>query len=165
MEPLGRYLHQQGFSVWIPFLGSKAQDDIWLHDLGRLRTPPVLIGFSRGGLLALKAAISTAICGLVTINTPLDFGEEMDLPPAWRQELLRIRSLLARVTAPALIVQSVDDTVIDPGNGQLIYDLIGSCSKELWSCRGDHLVILRAGRQELFAKVATFAIGQRSVCR
>ncbi len=160
MEPMGRYLHRRGLSVWIPLLGEDAGDDLRQLCLGTWEQSPVVIGFSRGGLLALELGLSAVWPrALVTINAPLEFREGADVPRLWRKELARIRVSLPRVTVPSLIVQSDDDEIVSAAAGILIYESIASGCKELWSCPGDHMVILKSGREKLFDKIWEFVHG------
>lgn len=156
MEPLGRYLHQMGLAVWIPVVGDELETGDWECRLDSLQIPPVVIGFSRGGLVALDLALRRELRGVITINAPLEFYEEENVPVRWLEELRRIKDSLSKVTVPALIVQAEDDKVVPPNGGKRIYEAIGSRCKHYWSCQGDHMIILKAGREELFARVGQF---------
>ena len=88
LDPLARYLHQQGLTVHAPLLkghGTTPEEmsrttwvDWWASALKGYRLLKekgcrqlVVIGFSMGGLLALKLAQYQQVNGIVSLCTPL----------------------------------------------------------------------------------------------
>jgi carboxylesterase len=64
------------------------------------------------------------------------------------------RRALPRVTAPALVVQSLADTTVRPESGAIVYEELGSRDKKMvWLERSTHLATLDVERDVLAAEV------------
>ncbi|WNC31086.1 alpha/beta fold hydrolase [Thermosynechococcus sp. PKX82] len=71
--------------------------------------------------------------------------------------IAQVERELPLITTPALILQSLADTVVDPQGAQRIYEHLGSPEKELhWFKESDHLLPLDVEREQVFAKVVAF---------
>lgn len=69
----------------------------------------------------------------------------------------RARSLAEKVTSPALIVHTKDDSIVYPKSSQYVYDHIASTDKELAIYEnGEHLFVMTEQRYEPFDKIADF---------
>ncbi len=64
---------------------------------------------------------------------------------------------LPLIQAPALVIQGRKDSMVPPGNGNLIYQRLGSTRKHLlYLDRSDHVVTLDFDRGEVFEKTLNF---------
>lgn len=69
----------------------------------------------------------------------------------------RVRSELAAVKCPILVMHGRNDHVAHPGTAQMIMDRVGSTDKELvWLERSYHVVTLDYDRQEVFDRTIGF---------
>ena len=73
---------------------------------------------------------------------------------ALRTTVVRAFSLLPRVTAPTLMVQSREDNRISPSNAQRAFDRLGAREKELvWIEGAAHVITVDYGREHVFETV------------
>ncbi len=71
----------------------------------------------------------------------------------------QVKQELPQIQAPTLILQSPQDSVVDPLGAELIYRTLGSQQKHLhWLKESDHLIGLDIERDQVFAKVRSFLI-------
>ncbi|MFO0762462.1 MAG: alpha/beta fold hydrolase [Byssovorax sp.] len=69
----------------------------------------------------------------------------------------RVRPRLASIRAPALVMQSVEDGVVDPAGAEDLHDALGSTERELhWLRRSDHVIGLDVEREVVFKRVTSF---------
>jgi carboxylesterase len=68
-----------------------------------------------------------------------------------------VRPRVRSIQAPAIILQSVEDTVVDPDGAEELHGALGSSERELhWLRRSDHAISLDVERDVVFARVAAF---------
>jgi carboxylesterase len=69
----------------------------------------------------------------------------------------RVRTRLSAIEAPALLMQSVEDSVVDPDGAEYLHQHLGSTERELhWLRRSDHAISLDVERETVFARVSAF---------
>ncbi len=72
----------------------------------------------------------------------------------------QVKRCLPTMTAPALIMQSTKDRVVEPESGQYIFDSLGSAKKELvWLEKSGHLAAIEVEREQVAKKVKEFIEG------
>jgi len=68
-----------------------------------------------------------------------------------------VQKILQNVTLPTLVIQSGADKTIDPGNGQYVYDRIGSVDKEIHIIAdAEHVITCHSKRKEAYALIQQF---------
>lgn len=68
------------------------------------------------------------------------------------QGMQRIQSQASKITVPVLIMQGCEDRLVDPDDGQLLYDLVGSDDKTLKMYPGlHHEIFNEPERDQVFA--------------
>jgi len=71
--------------------------------------------------------------------------------------IAQVKSEIPAIQTPTLIIQSSEDTVVDPPGAEFIYHHIGSATKKLiWLHRSDHIITLDYDRETVFAEVGAF---------
>jgi carboxylesterase len=71
--------------------------------------------------------------------------------------IARVRPRLAAIEAPALIIQSMEDSVVDPDGAEELHAALGSRERELcWLRRSDHAVALDVERETVFSRTLAF---------
>ena len=74
-----------------------------------------------------------------------------------RELLAVMRSRLARVTSPVLVVHSKEDTVVSPENAQRLFDELTTSDKHiLWVADSGHVVVREPPRGLVFKAVSEF---------
>lgn len=69
----------------------------------------------------------------------------------------QVKAEVAHIQVPTLILQSRQDTVVDPQQAEWLYQELGSQQKSLhWLERSDHILPLDVEREEVFALVCQF---------
>jgi len=68
-----------------------------------------------------------------------------------RRAMIACRQLLSRVTAPALVIQSEGDPVVEPDSARIILRNLGSQHKRLVSVPSDRHIIVRGDEHVLIA--------------
>jgi carboxylesterase len=69
----------------------------------------------------------------------------------------KVRSSLASVTSPILVMHGRNDHTVHPGNAQLIYEGVSSRDKELvWMERSYHVITLDYDREEVLRRTTEF---------
>ncbi|MEN9229617.1 MAG: alpha/beta fold hydrolase [Thermostichus sp. DG02_5_bins_236] len=69
----------------------------------------------------------------------------------------RVRGEVARIQVPTLILQSRQDTVVDPEQAEWLYRELGSEQKVLhWLEHSDHILSLDVEREEVFTQICQF---------
>lgn len=68
---------------------------------------------------------------------------------------------LAKIKLPALVIQSLADTGVFPGDAKNIYDLLGSTDKILELTQGDHYLSAPANARDKHADMIADWLGQR----
>ncbi len=69
----------------------------------------------------------------------------------------RVRPRLASIEAPALLIQSMEDSVVDPDGAEHLHRQLGSRERELcWLRRSDHAVALDVERETVFQRTLAF---------
>jgi len=68
-----------------------------------------------------------------------------------------MRPRLSKVTAPALLIHSIDDKFIPPVDMQSIYDSLGSKEKRIIQVKNsNHIITCDAAREEVFLETGSF---------
>ena len=68
-----------------------------------------------------------------------------------------VKEELGEIKASALILQSQDDTLVNPQSAEYIYDHLGSKEKELiWLEKSGHVITLGVERQLVFERIEQF---------
>ncbi|WP_251639082.1 carboxylesterase [Sporosarcina sp. NCCP-2716] len=84
-------------------------------------------------------------------------GQSMPSLADLQQLVKDVRSGLDMVYAPALVVQSVHDEVIDPDSAKVIYDTIESTDKTIsWYEHSGHVITLGKEKEQLHEEVFEF---------
>ncbi len=69
----------------------------------------------------------------------------------------KVKQTLPKLTTPTLIIQSSQDSVVDPPGAQYLYDHLGSQIKTLqWLHHSDHIITMDRERQQVFEWVGSF---------
>jgi esterase/lipase len=68
---------------------------------------------------------------------------------------------LARITQPALVIQSTGDTGVFASDAQAIYDALASDDKTLHSCEGDHYLLTPANARSEIADLIAGWVRER----
>jgi carboxylesterase len=69
----------------------------------------------------------------------------------------QVKTEIPKITAPALIIQACNDTIVDPAGAEFLYQYLGSPIKKLhWLPESDHIITLDLEREEVFAEVGAF---------
>jgi alpha-beta hydrolase superfamily lysophospholipase len=64
----------------------------------------------------------------------------------------RVQAEASKISIPVLIMQGSDDRLVDPDDGQLLYDLVGSSDKTLKMYPGlHHEIFNEPERDQVFA--------------
>ncbi len=66
-----------------------------------------------------------------------------------------------KIKLPALVIQSLADTGVFPGDAKNIYDLLGSTDKKLELTQGDHYLSAPANARDKHADMIADWLGQR----
>ncbi len=73
------------------------------------------------------------------------------------QLIERVKTLLPEITIPTLMIQSTQDSVVDPPGAQYLYDQLGSEAKVLhWLHNSDHIIQMDREREQVFEWVGSF---------
>lgn len=68
-----------------------------------------------------------------------------------------MRARLSKVTAPALLIHSLDDNFIPPSDMQHIYDSLGSTEKQMVHVKNsNHIITCDAAREDVFRETEAF---------
>ncbi len=68
-----------------------------------------------------------------------------------------MRTRLSKVTAPALLIHSLDDNFIPPSDMQHIYDSLGSTEKQMVHVKNsNHIITCDAAREDVFRETEAF---------
>ncbi len=197
LEPLSRRLAGLGYrAVSITLKGhggnrralSAAVRRDWIEaaerELARLREdgPAVVIGFSMGGLIALRLYQSRPFDGLVTINTPVWYWnlpqilrnlvarpsvslryylrESVNKPVRALVEFQRLlresRSLPERVFCPALVCQTLDDDTTQPRSADFLASRLAGLVKLRHYDRGGHNAICSDSSEQIVTDIIQF---------
>jgi carboxylesterase len=69
----------------------------------------------------------------------------------------RVRPRLAAIETPALLMQSMEDSVVDPDGAEYLHQHLGSRERELcWLRRSDHAIALDVERETVFQRTLAF---------
>lgn len=69
----------------------------------------------------------------------------------------QVKTEIPAIQAPTLIIQSSQDTVVDPPGAEFIYRHLGAATKKLkWLHQSDHIITLDHERETVFAEVEAF---------
>ncbi len=69
----------------------------------------------------------------------------------------RVRIRLSTLRAPVLIMQSIEDSVVDPDGAEYLHEHLGGSERELhWLRRSDHAIALDVERETVFERVGAF---------
>jgi carboxylesterase len=72
--------------------------------------------------------------------------------------LEEMRPRLSKVTAPALLIHSLDDDFIPPSDMQHIHDSLGSTEKRMFHVQNsNHIITCDAAREDVFRETGSFA--------
>lgn len=73
----------------------------------------------------------------------------------------KVKGELSGIHNPTLIIQSQQDSVVDPEGAQDYYQYLGSTQKQiLWLERSDHLITLDREREQVYQAVYQFLAGE-----
>lgn len=90
-------------------------------------------------------------------RTPLSSIEELI------RFMKKVKTLIAQVEVPTLVVQSRNDETILPKSADYIYEQLASKQKEIsWYDRSSHMITLDKERDRLFEEIHTFIQRHRS---
>lgn len=94
--------------------------------------------------------------------------------PSWRYEQVAVKNVadlmalirvgkraISKVAVPALVVQAREDRTIQPRSAQYIYDNLGSCQKEIYYSRGEHMLLVGEQSQEICRRIGEFILRNR----
>jgi carboxylesterase len=117
----------------------------WIEDLPRLKLP------IRDRAMRTLAE-SVAFFQSFNLSAVRSAGELIEL----------VKTELAQIYVPTLILQSPQDTVVDPPGAELVYQALGTTDKHLhWLRHSDHIIPLDVEREEVFREVGKFfALGE-----
>ncbi len=74
--------------------------------------------------------------------------------------IARVRPLVPSITAPTLIIQGRNDTVVEPSGAAWLHEHLGSRRKHLaWMPRSDHVVALDHDRDEVLRLTRALVLG------
>jgi carboxylesterase len=149
-----------------------------------------IIGFSMGGLIGIELAMKYKVRSLTTINTPIYYwnvrliisnifsdirkrqfdnirrymSSSGSLPLSavynFLSLLYKTRRRIGNVSAPALIVQSLNDDTVRSSSARFIYDHLSSIDKQVkYYQRGGHVILLSDTAHEVIGDIVTY-LGQ-----
>lgn len=95
----------------------------------------------------MEAAKSRVQYDAYPLRSVYEFGAMLD----------EMRPRLNKVTAPALLIHSLDDNFIPPSDMQHIYDSLGSTEKRMVHVKNNnHIITCDAAREEVFRETGSF---------
>jgi carboxylesterase len=178
----GTRLEDMARSRWPDWLAS-VEDGY--HLLRKRCDQIIVMGSSTGGCLSLIMASELPVDGIVTFATPYQLPPIPYLkqlypilpvlsaflppirkgPPVWYDmEAAKSRvqydayPMLSKVTAPALLIHSLDDDFIPPSDMQHIHDSLGSTEKRMFHVQNsNHIITCDAAREDVFRETGSFA--------
>ena len=82
----------------------------------------------------------------------------------WSLEYSQCRGAphLARITTPALVIQSLADTGVFPGDAQAIFNNLGATDKRLELVAGDHYLLQPGNARAEVADLVTAWVSERA---
>jgi len=71
--------------------------------------------------------------------------------------IAQVKTEVPKIQVPTLIIQSPEDTIVEPSGAQWLYDHLRTSEKKLcWLKTSDHVVTLDREREEVFQQISTF---------